>query len=159
ARRPLTWGICYSNRPDPACKVFPILEREKLSKKSEDFTPNAGRSERAVLAGHLKGRANASISRPMISIKPAEKSIRPTPLVFFFFDLDSKGLEKLQILIANLQLGIGAERGDQRSLVGSVFALLADPYRSFENEENVVAAFLDAGHDFGDRFGIGQRLV
>jgi len=95
----------------------------------------------------------------MISIKPAEKSIRPTPLVFFFFDLDSKGLEKLQILIANLQLGIGAERGDQRSLVGSVFALLADPYRSFENEENVVAAFLDAGHDFGDRFGIGQRLV
>ena len=44
-------------------------------------------------------------------------------------------------------------------LVGRVFALLADANRGFEDEKNVVAAFLDAGNDFGDRFGIGQRLV
>ena len=49
--------------------------------------------------------------------------------------------------------------GDQGSLVGGVFALLADADGGFENQKNVVAAFLDAGHDFGDRFGIGKRLV
>ena len=40
-----------------------------------------------------------------------------------------------------------------------MFALLADADGGFEDEKNVVAAFLDAGNHFGDRFGIGQRLV
>jgi len=35
----------------------------------------------------------------------------------------------------------------------------ADADRGFENQKNVVAAFLDAGNDLGDRFGIGQRFV
>src|SRR5208283_4774680 len=54
---------------------------------------------------------------------------------------------------------VGAEGGDQRSLVSGVFALLADADGGFENQENVVAAFFDAGNDFGDLLGIGQRLV
>src|SRR4029077_11225646 len=66
---------------------------------------------------------------------------------------------KFQILIADLEFGVGAEGGNQGSLVGGVLALLADANGGFENEENVVAAFLDAGNDFGDRFGIGQRLI
>lgn len=82
-----------------------------------------------------------------------------TLVVVFFVNLDAEGLEKLQILIADLELGIGAEGGDQGSLVGGVFALLADADGGFENEENVVAAFLDTGNDFGDRFGVGQRLI
>src|SRR6266436_409469 len=73
-------------------------------------------------------------------------------------DLDAEGLKKLQILIADLEFCIGAEGGDQGSLVG-VFPLLADADGGFEDEENVVATFLDAGNDFGDRFGIGKRLV
>src|ERR1700675_195642 len=80
-------------------------------------------------------------------------------LVVHVVDLDAQRLEKLQILIADLEFGIGAEGGDQGSLVGSVFALLADADGGFENEENVVATFLDTGNHFGDRFGIGKRLV
>src|SRR6202521_3283755 len=80
-------------------------------------------------------------------------------LVVSVVDLDAQRLEKLQILIADLEFSIRAEGGDQGSLVGGVFALLADADGGFENEENVVAAFLDAGNDFGDRFGIGKRLV
>src|ERR1700704_6072510 len=80
-------------------------------------------------------------------------------LVVCVVDLDAQRLEKLQILIADLEFGIGAEGGDQGSLVGRVFVLLADADGGFENEENVVATFLDAGNDFGDRFGIGKRLV
>jgi len=76
-------------------------------------------------------------------------------------ELDAERFEKLQILIADFELGIGAERacGDQGGVVGRVFALLADADGCFENEEDVVAAFLDARYDFRDRFGIGQRLV
>jgi hypothetical protein len=80
-------------------------------------------------------------------------------LVAFVVDLDAERLEKFKILIADLELGIGAEGRYQGSLVGGVFALLADADGGFENEENVVAAFLDTGNDFGDRFGVGQRLV
>src|ERR1700675_5159205 len=76
-------------------------------------------------------------------------------LVVCVVDLDAQRLEKLQILIADLEFSIRAEGGDQGSLVGGVFALLADADGGFENEENVVAAFLDPGNDFGDRFGIG----
>src|SRR6266853_6994913 len=74
-------------------------------------------------------------------------------------DLDAEGLEKLQVLVADLEFCIGAESGDEGSLVGGVFALLADADGGFENEENVIATFLDAGNDFGDRFGIGKRFV
>jgi len=80
-------------------------------------------------------------------------------LFFVVFNLDAERFEEFQILIADFEVGIGAERGDKRGLVGSVFALFADADGGFENQENVIAAFLDAGHDFGDRFGIGQRLV
>ena len=61
--------------------------------------------------------------------------------------------EKLQILIADLEFGIGAESGDQGSLVAGVFALFADADRGFEDEENIVAAFLNAGNDIGDVLG------
>ena len=75
----------------------------------------------------------------------------PVLLLVFFVDLDAQRLEKLQILIADLEFGVGAEGGDQGSLVGGVFALLADADGGFEDEENVVAAFLDAGHDSAKR--------
>ena len=41
----------------------------------------------------------------------------------------------------------------------ALFALLADADGGFEDQKNVVAAFLDAGDDFGDLLGIGQRSV
>ena len=83
------------------------------------------------------------------------KLTRPILLLVFFADLDAERLEKLHILIADLEFGIAAEGGDQGSLVRGVLALFADADGSFENQENVVAAFLDAGNDLGDRFGIG----
>jgi len=68
--------------------------------------------------------------------------------------LNAERFEKLQILIADFELGIGAERacGDQGGVVGRVFALFADADGCFENEEDVVTAFLDARYDFRDRF-------
>ncbi len=79
--------------------------------------------------------------------------------IFFFFDFDAEGFEELEILVADFEFGIGGEGGDERSLVGGFFALLADADGGFEDQEDVVAAFFDAGDDFGDLFGIGERLV
>ena len=95
-------------------------------------------------------------------VRPALHSLRgagPALVLFFFVQFDAEGFEKLQILIADLEFGIGAEGRDQGSLIGCVFALFADADGGLENEENVVSAFLDAGNDFGDRFGIGKRLI
>jgi hypothetical protein len=78
---------------------------------------------------------------------------------FFFFDLDAEGFEELEVLVADFEFGVGGEGGDERSLVGGFLALLADADGGFEDQEDVVTAFLDAGDDFGDLFGIGERLV
>ena len=43
--------------------------------------------------------------------------------------------------------------------IRGLVALLADPDRGFEHQKNIVAAFFDAGDDFGDLFGIGERFV
>ena len=40
-----------------------------------------------------------------------------------------------------------------------MFTLFADADGGFKYKKNVVTAFLDAGNDFGDRFGIGKRLI
>jgi len=78
----------------------------------------------------------------------------------FFLNLDPQRFQEFQVLIADFKLWVGTERGDEGSLVAAGDALLADPDGGFEDEENIVAAFLDsAGDDFGDLFGIGQRLV
>src|SRR5580700_1670080 len=79
--------------------------------------------------------------------------------LFFFFDSDAEGFQELHVLIADFEFGIGRESGNQGSLVGGFFALLADADGGFENQEYVVSAFFDAGDDFGDLFGIGERLV
>ena len=80
-------------------------------------------------------------------------------LLFFLFDSDAEGFQELHVLIADFEFGIGRQSGNEGSLVGGFFALLADADGSFENQENVVATLLDAGDDFGDLFGIGERLV
>jgi hypothetical protein len=82
-----------------------------------------------------------------------------TLFFFFFFDFDAEGFQEFEILVADFKFGVGRESGNQGSLVGRFFPLLADADGGFEDEENVVAAFFDAGDDFGNLFGIGKRLV
>ena len=79
--------------------------------------------------------------------------------VFFVFNLDAQGFQKLQVLVADLEFRVGTEGGDKRSLIGRVFALLADANGGLKYKENVVAAFFNAGNDFGDLFGVGKRFV
>ena len=50
-------------------------------------------------------------------------------------------------------------RGNQRSLVGRLLALLADADGGFEDQEDVVSAFFDAGDNFRDLLRIRKRLV
>ena len=82
-------------------------------------------------------------------------------LDFFLFlpDLDAEGFEEFYVLIVDFEFGVGAEGGDEGSLVSPGHALFADADGGFEDEEDVVAAFLDAGDDFGDLFGLGQRFI
>src|ERR1700722_1614440 len=80
-------------------------------------------------------------------------------LLFLFLNFDAKGLEKLQILVVDFEFGVGGQRSNEGSFVGSFFALLADADGRFEDKKNVVAAFFDPGDDFGDLFGIRERLV
>jgi hypothetical protein len=82
-----------------------------------------------------------------------------TSLRGVFFDLDAQGFQEFEVLIADFEFGIAAEGGDQGSLVGGFVAGLADADGGFEYQENVVAAFFDAGDDFGDLIGVGERLV
>ena len=79
--------------------------------------------------------------------------------LFFFFDLDAEGFQELEIGVADFEFRIGRERGDEGSLVGGFFTLLADADGGFEDQENIVAAFFDAGDNFGDLFGIGKGFV
>jgi hypothetical protein len=79
--------------------------------------------------------------------------------LFFFFDFDAEGFEEFEILVADFEFGVGGEGGDEGSLVRGFFALLADADGGFEDQENVIAAVFDAGDDFGDLFGLGERLV
>ena len=79
--------------------------------------------------------------------------------LFFFLDFDTERFEELEILIVDFEFGIGGESGDQGSLVGGFFALLAHADGGFEHQKNVVTAFFDAGDDFGDLFGIREGLV
>src|SRR5215470_820898 len=74
-------------------------------------------------------------------------------------DLDAEGFKELYILIADFKLGLGAEGGDERGLVGSLLALLAETDRSLENQEDVVAAVLDTRNHVGDLVGIGKGFV
>jgi len=94
-----------------------------------------------LVPGQVKGAVSASL------------------FFFFFLDLDAEGLQELEILVADFEFGVGGESSDEGSLVGGFLALLADADGGFEDQENVVAALFDAGDDFGDLFGIGERLV
>src|ERR1700683_2026764 len=76
-----------------------------------------------------------------------------------FFDLDAQRFEELQVLIADFEFWIGAEGGDERGLVGGFVARLADADGGFEHQKNIVTAFFDAGDDFGNLVGVGQRLI
>jgi len=80
-------------------------------------------------------------------------------LFFFFFDFDAERFQELEILVADFEFGVGGESGDEGSFVGGFFALLAYADGGFEDEEDVVTAFFDAGDDFGDLFGVGERFV
>jgi hypothetical protein len=58
------------------------------------------KSRKAYPSSEVEG---AGFSRTLFSLREAG----PT-LVFFFVQFDAEGLEKLQILIADLEFGIGA---------------------------------------------------
>lgn len=77
----------------------------------------------------------------------------------FFFDFNAKRLQKFQVLVADLELGVGAEGGNQGSFVAAGHALFADADGGFEDEKNIVATFFYAGHDFGNLLRVGQRLI
>ena len=66
-------------------------------------------------------------------------------VVLFFLDFDAERLQELQILVVDLEFGIRRQGGNQRSLVWRFLALLADPDGGFEDQEDVVSTFLDAG--------------
>src|ERR1700691_4052670 len=72
----------------------------------------------------------------------------------FFFDFDTEGFQELKILIVDLKFGVGRECGDDSGFIRGFVALLADPDRGFKDQKNIVAAFLNAGDDFGDLFGV-----
>src|SRR5579871_2194376 len=76
-----------------------------------------------------------------------------------FFDFDAEGFKELQVLIVDLEFRVGGEGGDQGGLVRWLLALLADADRGFQNQENVVPAFFNAGHYFRDLFGVGKRFI
>ena|SRR5580765_3563264 len=76
-----------------------------------------------------------------------------------FLDFDAKRFQELQVLVADLELGVSAESGDEGSLVAAGDTLFANPDGGFEDEKNIVAAFLDAGYDFGNLLRVGQRLI
>ncbi len=108
----------------------------------------------------ISERARVSqVPAELCSCRTAEGLSPHALFFFFFFDFDSEGFQELQILVADFELGVGGEGGDKRSLVGGFLALLADADRSFEDQENIVSTFFDAGDNFGDLFGIGERLV
>jgi hypothetical protein len=77
----------------------------------------------------------------------------------FFFDFNAKRFQKFQVLVADLELGVGAEGGNQGSLVAAGHALFADTDGGLEDEKNIVTAFLDASYDFGNLLRVSQRLI
>jgi hypothetical protein len=79
--------------------------------------------------------------------------------LFFFFDFDAKRFQELEIRVIDFEFGVSGESGDEGSFVGGFFALLADTDGGFEDQENIVTALFDAGDDFGNLFGIGERFV
>lgn len=77
----------------------------------------------------------------------------------FFFDFDAEGFQELEVWSLTLNSGL-VERVVTREVLSALFfALLADADGGLENEKNIVAAFFDAGDDFGDLLGIGKRFV
>jgi hypothetical protein len=78
---------------------------------------------------------------------------------FFFFDFDAEGFQEFEILVVDFEFRIGGEGSDEGSFVGGFFALLADADGGFEDQEDVVATLFNSRDDFGDLFGIGERLV
>src|SRR5580698_2088387 len=52
-------------------------------------------------------------------------------LLFFLFDSDAEGFQELHVLIADFEFGVGGQSGNEGSLVGGFFALLADAAGSF----------------------------
>ncbi len=88
-----------------------------------------------------------------------ETEINAANWLLFVLDFDAKLLQELEILVVDLELGVGGESGDERSFVGRLFALLADTNGGFKDQKNVVAALFDARDYFGNLFRIGERFV
>src|ERR1017187_6013602 len=82
--------------------------------------------------------------------------VRLVCVVLLFFNLNAQRLQEFEILVADLELRIRRQRGDERGFIGRFFALLADADGSFEDQEDVVATLLDAGDNFRDLLGIGK---
>jgi len=100
-------------------------------------------------------------------LKPA--GLRPSPgqprrlsphdVELFFFDLDPERFQELQILVVDFKFRVRGKGCNERRFVGRLFSLLAHSDGSFEDQKNIVAAFFDAGDDFGDLLGIRERFV
>ena len=76
-----------------------------------------------------------------------------------FVNFDAKRFQKLEILVVDFEFGISGESGDEGGFVGGFFALFTYADGGFEDEENIIAAFFDAGDNFGDLFRIGKRFI
>jgi len=102
-----------------------------------------------------RGISEVRLQRYMGGKKFEIEDCRSALLFFFLFlDLDPQRFQELQILVVDLKFRIGRERSDEGSLVGGFFALLAHADGGFEDQKNIVAAFLDSGDDFSDLFGV-----
>src|SRR5258708_32407464 len=76
-----------------------------------------------------------------------------------YFDLDAERFQELQILVVDFKFRVRGKSGNERRFVGRLFSLLAHSDGGFEDQKNIVAAFFDAGDDFGDLLGIRERFV
>src|SRR5438105_2679379 len=75
------------------------------------------------------------------------------------FDLDSQGLQELEILLADFEIRIAGQGSDHRGFVAGFFAGTADANCGFEHQENIVTAIFDPGDDVRNLFRISKRLV
>ena len=79
--------------------------------------------------------------------------------MLLFIDLDAQRLQKFKVLVVDLEFRIRGQSGHQRSLVRRFFSLLAHPDGGFEDQEDIVSTFFDAGDNLRDLLGVGERFV
>src|SRR6185312_4563994 len=81
-------------------------------------------------------------------------------LRLLFFHFNAQRFQELQVLVADFELKIARRgRGDERRFLRIALARLADANGGLKHKENVIAAVLDSGNNFGDGIRVSQRFV